>query len=78
MASSFSPTEILYVNSKKVSCDGSKDDKKTSTSAVAGHPMIYLNMGSNDFVVCPYCSKYFTIQKSKAPTISKKITGKND
>jgi len=78
MTSSFSPIEILHVNSKKVLCDGSKDDKKTSISSAAGHPAIYLNMGENDFVICPYCSKYFTVQKTKVPNIPKKITNKND
>lgn len=48
--------EIVYVNSKKVSCDGSK--------GAAGHPLVYLDMGKNDFVVCPYCSKYFTTKDS--------------
>ncbi len=54
------PTEILHVNSKKVSCDGLRD----SQSKASGHPLVYLNMGENDFVVCPYCSKYFTIKKT--------------
>lgn len=44
--------EIVHVNSKKVSCAGSKSG--------SGHPLVYLNMGKNDSVVCPYCSKYFT------------------
>jgi uncharacterized Zn-finger protein len=53
-----SPFETLHVNSKKVSCDGGK--------GAAGHPLVYLNMGQNDFVVCPYCSKYFTIKNRGA------------
>lgn len=72
MTSFVSPLEILHVNSKKVSCDGSRDDK----SGGSGHPLVYLDMGKGDFVVCPYCSKYFTLQKS-IPAISKKITKHN-
>lgn len=53
--------EILHVNSKKVSCNGSKDANNTAS----GHPLVYLDMGKNDFVICPYCSKYFTINKNK-------------
>jgi uncharacterized Zn-finger protein len=53
--------EILHVTSKKVSCSGIKD----TNSNTSGHPLVYLNMGENDFVVCPYCSKYFTINKNK-------------
>ena len=50
-----SPLETLYVNSKKVSCDGGK--------GASGHPLVYLNMGKNDSITCPYCSKYFTVRK---------------
>lgn len=50
------PVEMIYINSKKVSCDGGR----TSST----HPLVYLNMGNKDFVVCPYCSKYFTTKKS--------------
>ena len=49
-----SPLETLHVNSKKVSCDGGKGSLE--------HPLVYLNMGKNDFVICPYCSKNFTIK----------------
>ncbi|GDX36220.1 hypothetical protein LBMAG18_07310 [Alphaproteobacteria bacterium] len=48
--------EVLHVKSKKVNCDGSK--------TASSHPLVYLNMGDNDYVVCPYCSKYFTINPS--------------
>jgi len=53
------PTEILHVNSKRVACDGSRDGQ----NAAAGHPLVYLDMGSKDFIVCPYCSKYFKLKK---------------
>lgn len=48
-------TEILHVTSKKVSCDGGNGDM--------GHPKVYLNMGDQGYVVCPYCSKLFTTKK---------------
>jgi uncharacterized Zn-finger protein len=47
--------EILHVNSKKVSCEGAKG---SST-----HPLVYLDMGENDSVICPYCSKFFTLKE---------------
>ena len=56
MNSQKSPFEILHVSSKKVSCDGGKGS--------AGHPLVYLNMGEEDHVICPYCSKYFTVKDS--------------
>lgn len=48
--------DVLHVNSKKVSCDGVKN--------ASSHPLIFLDMGDNDFVVCPYCSRYFTTNQS--------------
>lgn len=54
-----SQLEVAHVDSKKVSCQG----EKGNGSSISGHPLVYLNMGKNDFVVCPYCSKYFTTQK---------------
>ena len=53
----FKNSDILHVNSKKVSCDGGVESSK--------HPLVYLNMGVNDFVVCPYCSKSFSLKDSK-------------
>jgi uncharacterized Zn-finger protein len=47
--------EVLHVNSKKVACEGFK--------GASSHPLVYLNMGQKDHVICPYCSKYFTISK---------------
>ena len=47
---------MVFVDTKKVSCNGDK--------IFGGHPLVYLNMGDKDFVVCPYCSKYYTTKKS--------------
>lgn len=62
ISSKNSPFEVLHVNSKKVSCQGERGD----AGNVSGHPLVYLNMGKNDFVTCPYCSKYFTIKQKTA------------
>lgn len=53
--SSATPLELIYVNSRKVSCDGGSD---------SGHPLVYLEI-KEDSVVCPYCSKTFTVKKAK-------------
>lgn len=45
--------KTIQVNSKKVSCDGGDVKSK--------HPLVYLNMGTNNSIVCPYCSKTFTV-----------------
>ncbi|MBM3590767.1 MAG: zinc-finger domain-containing protein [Alphaproteobacteria bacterium] len=54
----FKNSDVLYTNSKKISCDGSSETSK--------HPLIYLNMGENDFVVCPYCSRHFSLNNSSS------------
>ncbi len=43
-----------YVTSKKISCIG--------VEGPLGHPKIYLDMGDNSQVVCPYCSKLFILK----------------
>lgn len=48
--------DVLVTNSKKVACDGSSLSSK--------HPLVYLHMGENDFVICPYCSKHFSLNKA--------------
>ncbi|MBU6339806.1 MAG: zinc-finger domain-containing protein [Rickettsiales bacterium] len=45
--------EVIHIDSKKVSCEGGK--------GASGHPLVYLNMGKENSVVCPYCSKYFVL-----------------
>jgi len=57
----FNPLETVRVDSKKVSCDG--------PSGASKHPLVYLDMGKNDFVICPYCSKYFTTKTQVNPVI---------
>jgi uncharacterized Zn-finger protein len=67
-SSQHNPLETLYVNSKKVSCQGEREGFKSGS----GHPTIYLDMGKNDFVICPYCSKFFTIKHKAAPIFTSK------
>lgn len=64
MSTKNSPFEVLRVNSKKVSCEGG--------SGASSHPLVYLNMGEKDSVICPYCSKHFTIKKNSANQNNKK------
>ncbi len=61
---------MVFVNSTKVSCEGDKN--------LSSHPLVYLNMGNKDFVICPYCSKYYTTKKSPDKVASlKEILHKN-
>ena len=49
------PVEKVKVDKKKVSCDGGK--------GALGHPKVYLEMGQNGQVECPYCGKTFILKK---------------
>ena len=42
------------VKSKKVSCNGG--------GGALGHPKIYLDMGKENQITCPYCSKIFILE----------------
>ena len=46
-------SNVEFVNSKKVSCDGG--------GGALGHPKVYLEMGDENEIICPYCSKLFKI-----------------
>ena len=42
------------VKSKKVNCSGG--------GGAFGHPKIYLDMGKENQIICPYCSKIFILK----------------
>lgn len=46
--------EIIESHEKEVSCDGPEFSK---------HPRVYLNMGKEVYVVCPYCSRHYELSK---------------
>ena len=48
-----SKSNIEIVSSKKVSCDGG--------GGALGHPKVYLEMGDENEIICPYCSKLYKI-----------------
>ena len=51
--------EVITVKSRQVRCDGG--------GGASGHPMIYLNMGDNNFIDCPYCGRRFELDKMAEP-----------
>ena len=48
------PPEIVETMSTEVACDGG--------GGALGHPKVYLNMGSEAFVECPYCDRRFELR----------------
>jgi uncharacterized Zn-finger protein len=50
--------EIITVEDTRVSCDGGAKGPE----AALGHPRVYLEMGDEDFVECPYCDRRFVLK----------------
>ena len=48
--------EFQVVSSSNVICDGG--------GGALGHPKIYLDMGKEKKIVCPYCSKLFVLENN--------------
>ncbi len=51
MQKDLEPPEIIAVETQTVACDGVGPD---------GHPRVYLNLGDEGRVDCPYCGRRFT------------------
>jgi uncharacterized Zn-finger protein len=48
-----SPPETVTVKEKIISCDGGEGP--------LGHPNVYLNMGADGRVECPYCDRLYVL-----------------
>lgn len=46
-----SPPEVFVVEGRRAVCDG--------PGGVSAHPRVYLEMGDEDYVDCPYCDRRF-------------------
>lgn len=52
------PQEIIEVEKREVACDGG--------DGPLGHPRVFLNMGDDDHIDCPYCGRRFTLKPGAA------------
>ena len=48
------PPEITEVSERRVACDGGE--------GALGHPKVYLEMGDENFIDCPYCDRKFVLR----------------
>ena len=48
------PPEVIMVRTRRVACDG--------VGGALGHPRVYLEMGDENFVECPYCDRRFVLR----------------
>jgi uncharacterized Zn-finger protein len=46
--------ETIEVDDTRVACDGG--------GGALGHPKVYLEMGDENFVECPYCDRRFVLR----------------
>lgn len=51
------PAEEIVVAAKRVACDGG--------GGALGHPLVYMDMGEDDFVECGYCDRRFVLGKTR-------------
>ena len=49
------PFEIITVDTDRVACDGG--------GGALGHPKVYLNLGEEGRVECPYCSRLYVLRE---------------
>jgi uncharacterized Zn-finger protein len=53
------PFEVITVDSDRVACDGG--------GGPLGHPKVYLNLGKEGRVECPYCSRLYVLREGAQP-----------
>ncbi len=53
-AAKFDAPETFEVTTRSVSCDGG--------GGALGHPKVYLQIGDEGFVDCPYCDRRFVLK----------------
>lgn len=54
--------ETLHVDTATVACDGETKNNALGRPSDLGHPQVYLNMGADGRVQCPYCSRLFVLK----------------
>lgn len=52
------PPEAILVSTRRVACDG---------GGALGHPLVYMDMGGDDFVECAYCDRRFVLDAHPGP-----------
>ena len=50
-STSASEMETIFVTTDRVACDGNGD--------ALGHPRVWLTLGTDGEIVCPYCSRRY-------------------
>lgn len=63
-------TDIITVDTRRVSCDGATDIRGGAgyRPAALGHPKVYLEIDESGFVDCGYCDRRFVLIGGPADT----------
>ena len=48
------PPEIIEIDSATIACDGG--------GGALGHPRVFLNMGDEAHIDCPYCGRQYVLK----------------
>ena len=60
--------ETLSVSETRIACDG---------GGALGHPKVYLQIGDEGFVECPYCDRRFVLAEGAASGQGDQIGGEH-
>lgn len=60
MATTMQPVETIDVTETRVACDGG--------GGALGHPRVFLNLGADGKVDCPYCGRRFQMKPGARPS----------
>ncbi|MCZ6838411.1 MAG: zinc-finger domain-containing protein [Alphaproteobacteria bacterium] len=56
------PPEIIEIDSATIACDGG--------GGALGHPRVFLNMGDEAHIDCPYCGRHYVLNADAAAPAS--------
>lgn len=56
------PIETIEVDTETVGCDGG--------GGALGHPKVYLTMGKEGYVECPYCGRRYILRRGTGKVAS--------
>lgn len=65
---SIPPPEVLLIDARRVSCDGSTGIRGGAgfRPAALGHPRVYLEIDERGYVDCGYCDRRFVLKGGPA------------
>ena len=55
---SVAASQVIYTNESRVACNGG--------GGALGHPQVWLTVGADGRVTCPYCSNLFIMTRQKS------------